>query len=60
HTLLYAGLIPQPIQPCTATGPSCSGAEMTVFGVVPLPVLALFAFILIAILLILIRRRTTQ
>ena len=60
HTLLYAGLIPQPIQPCTAAGPSCSGAEMTVFGVVPLPVLALFAFILIAILLILIRRRTTQ
>jgi len=32
HTLLYAGLIPQPIQPCTATGPSCSGAGMTLFG----------------------------
>lgn len=59
HTLLYAGLIPQPIQPCTATGPSCSGAGMTLFGVVPLPALALFAFILIAILLIIIRRRTT-
>jgi len=59
HTLLYAGLIPQPIQPCTATGPSCSGAGMTLFGVVPLPALALFSFILIAILLILIRRRTT-
>ena len=59
HTLLYAGPIPQPIQPCTATGPSCSGAGMTLFGVVPLPALALFAFILIAILLILIRRRTT-
>ncbi|MCD1610715.1 disulfide bond formation protein B, partial [Pseudomonas kunmingensis] len=41
------------------TGPSCSGAGMTLFGVVPLPALALFAFILIAILLILIRRRTT-
>ena len=59
HTLLYAGLIPQPIQPCTATGPSCSGAGMTLFGVVPLPALALLAFIFIGILLIIIRRRTT-
>ncbi|MBV2133274.1 disulfide bond formation protein B [Pseudomonas sp. MAP12] len=58
HTLLYAGLIPQPIQPCTATGPSCSGAGMTIFGGVPLPMLALFAFVLIAILLLVIRRRT--
>lgn len=58
HTLLYAGLIPQPIQPCTATGPSCSGADMTIFGSVPLPALALFAFTLIAVLLIIIRRRT--
>ena len=47
------------VQPCMATGPSCSGAGMTLFGVVPLPALALFAFILIAILLIIIRRRTT-
>ena len=23
HSLLYVGIIPQPIQPCTATGPSC-------------------------------------
>ncbi|MBB2496470.1 disulfide bond formation protein B [Aquipseudomonas ullengensis] len=60
HTLLYAGLIPQPIQPCTATGPSCSGAGMTIFGSVPLPVLALLAFILIAALLIIIRRRTIE
>ncbi|GAC1031674.1 hypothetical protein thsps21_25010 [Pseudomonas sp. No.21] len=60
HTLLYAGLIPQPIQPCTATGPSCSGADMTIFGGIPLPALALFAFSLISILLIVIRRRTLQ
>lgn len=58
HTLLYAGLIPQPIQPCTATGPSCSGAGMTIFGSLPLPALALFAFTLITVLLILIGRRT--
>ncbi|MEH6387672.1 disulfide bond formation protein B [Pseudomonas profundi] len=59
HVLLYIGLIPQPIQPCTATGPSCSGAGMTIFGGIPLPGLALFAFVLIIILLIVIRRRTT-
>lgn len=59
HVMLFVGLIPQPIQPCTASGPSCSGAEMTILGGVPLPALALLAFILIAILLILIRRRTT-
>ncbi|MHB0762948.1 disulfide bond formation protein B [Stutzerimonas sp. NM35] len=59
HVLLYVGLIPQPIQPCTATGPSCSGDGMTIFGGIPLPGLALFAFALIAILLVIIRRRTT-
>lgn len=59
HLLLYLGLIPQPIQPCTATGPSCSGAGMTIFGSVPLPAVALFAFVLITVLLILVRRRAT-
>ncbi|MDN4145619.1 MULTISPECIES: disulfide bond formation protein B [unclassified Pseudomonas] len=59
HTLLYAGLIPQPIQPCTATGPSCSGDAMTIFGAIPLPGLALAAFISITVLLIIISRRTT-
>jgi len=59
HSLLYVGLIPEPIQPCTATGPSCSGSEMTVFGVVPLPFLALGTFIAIIILLLMIRRRIT-
>ena len=29
HSLLYAGLLPQPIVPCTATGPSCTDAGMT-------------------------------
>ncbi|MEX1214456.1 disulfide bond formation protein B [Saccharospirillum sp.] len=57
HSLLYVGLIPQPIQPCTDTGPSCSGAEMTIFGGVPLPFLALGTFVAIIILLMLVRRR---
>ncbi|UVE16523.1 disulfide bond formation protein B [Pseudomonas sp. LS44] len=60
HSLLYAGLIPQRIQPCSATGPSCSDANMTILGGIPLPLVALGVFVLIAILLIIIRRRTTQ
>ncbi len=62
HTLLYAGLIPQRIQPCSATGPSCSGADMTIFGGVPLPLplLALVVFVLIITLLLIIRRRSPQ
>lgn len=60
HSLLYAGLIPQRIQPCSATGPSCSDANMTILGGIPLPLLALGAFVAIASLLLIIRRRTAQ
>lgn len=60
HSLLYIGLIPQRIQPCSATGPSCSDANMTIFGGVPLPVLAFGVFMAIAILLLIIRRRAAQ
>lgn len=58
HSLLYVGLIPEPIQPCTATGPSCSGAEMTILGGLPLPFLALATFVIIVVLLLNIRKRT--
>ncbi len=56
HTGQYFDLISTPIQPCGQQGPSCSGAEMTVLGGVPLPLLSLIAFALIAILLLLQRR----
>ncbi len=59
HSLFYAGIIPQPIQPCSATGPSCTDANMTLFGMIPLPFLALLAFILISATLLIVRRRTT-
>jgi len=59
HSLLYAGLLPQPIVPCTATGPSCTDSGMTLFGVVPLPLLALAAFMSISLLLLIIRRSST-
>jgi len=58
HTLLYAGIIPETIQPCTASGPSCSSADMTIFGGVPLPALSLAVFTAIIALLLLARRST--
>ncbi len=58
HTLLYFGVIPEPIKPCTATGPSCSGDEMMIFGFMPIPLLALVSFTLICALLWASRERT--
>ena len=47
HMGLYAGLIPEPIQPCTATGPSCTDENQLVLGI-PIPLLSLIAFALVA------------
>lgn len=51
HTLLFTGIIPQAIQPCTASGPSCSSEDMTILGALPLPALSLLAFTVIIALL---------
>lgn len=48
HSGLYLRLIPEPIEPCSRTGPSCTDAAMTIGGLVPLPVLSLLAFTLVA------------
>lgn len=58
HTALFYGFIPETIQPCSATGPSCSDAAMTIFGFVPLPVLSLTTFAAIVFLLVLTLRRS--
>ncbi|NMZ67958.1 disulfide bond formation protein DsbB [Pseudomonas peli] len=57
HCLLFMGVIPGNLKPCNA-GTSCSGADMLIFGSVPLPLLSLAAFTAIVLLLALIRRRT--
>lgn len=54
HTLLYYGVIPEGIAPCGA-GPSCTDAEMTVFGLA-LPVLSLAAFLGLAVFLLQMRK----
>jgi len=56
HSLLYIGVIPEAVQPC-GQGPSCSSADMTILGGIPIPVLSLAAFTGIAIFLALARRR---
>lgn len=53
HSLLFAGFISEAIQPCTQTGPSCSGEDQVLFGYLPLPYLSLAAFSLISLLLFL-------
>ena len=58
HSLLYLGLVPERITPCSQ-GVPCSGADMTILGGLPLPVLALATFGTIAVLLLLSRPRTT-
>lgn len=57
HTLLYLGLLPERIKPCTKDA-SCTSADMTILGGVPLPLLALAAFVAIALLLLKARSRT--
>jgi len=59
HTLVYTGIVSESIQPCTASGPSCSGSDMTVLGGLPLPILSLVAFTAIVVLLLISRRRPT-
>jgi len=49
HLGLYVGVIPERIQPCTATGPSCTDDNQLLFGV-PIPLMAFAAFALIAAL----------
>lgn len=58
HSAVFAGIAPQEIQPCTRTGPSCSGDAMKL-GPIPLPFLALAAFAMIAFLLVSVRRPMT-
>jgi len=49
HLGLYTGVLPEPIQPCTATGPSCTDDNQVFLGL-PIPLLSLIAFALIAFL----------
>ena len=59
HTFRYFDVIPEAIRPCTATGPSCSGAGMAVVGV-PIPLLSLVAFAAVTVLLLVPRTKAIR
>lgn len=52
HSLLFVGVGPDAVQPCTRGGPPCAGDGQTLFGLLPLPFLSLAAFTAIILLLI--------
>lgn len=51
HNLLYAGVIPQDLQPCGQGSTSCAQIDLQLFGFVTLPLLSLLAFAAINALL---------
>jgi len=57
HSLLFFGVIPENLQPCSQ-GVSCTDDNMELFGFLPIPLLALMAFLMIIILLVKARTRT--
>lgn len=59
HQLLYAGIIPESMQPCTQ-GVSCTESYLDLFGFVTIPLLSLLSFTSIAVLLLIVKRRTLK
>lgn len=58
HTLLYAGIIPENIQPCSQ-GVSCTEEYIELFGFISIPMMSFFAFSTLVALLIILKRRTS-
>ncbi len=58
HTLLYAGIIPESIQPCSK-GVSCTEKYIELFGFVSIPMLSFLAFATLISLLLIIKKRTS-
>lgn len=56
HSLVYLKILPETIHRCGG-GPSCTDSAMTLFGLVPLPLLSLAAFTSIIVLLALSSRK---
>jgi disulfide bond formation protein DsbB len=59
HTLLYAGIIPENIQPCSQ-GVSCTEKYIELFGFISIPMMSFFAFSTLVTLLIILKRRTSK
>ncbi len=59
HNLLYAGIIPESIQPC-AQGVSCTENYIELFGFLSIPLLSLLSFTSIVILLSILKWRLSR
>jgi disulfide bond formation protein DsbB len=59
HNLLYAGIVPESIQPCSQ-GVSCTEEYIDLFGFLSIPMLSLISFSTIIALLIILKMRTTK
>jgi disulfide bond formation protein DsbB len=59
HTLLYYGIIPESIQPCSK-GVSCTEVYIELFGFLSIPILSLIAFSAIIALLFTLKRRVSE
>jgi disulfide bond formation protein DsbB len=59
HTLLYSGVIPENIQPCSQ-GVSCTEKYIELFGFVSIPMLSLLSFSTIIGLLVFLTRTNSQ
>jgi len=59
HTLLYSGIIPESIQPCSQ-GISCTEEYIDLFGFVTIPMLSLLSFSTIIALLTILNRRMSK
>jgi disulfide bond formation protein DsbB len=51
HNLLYYGILPESILPCTA-GVSCTSRQIEWFGFITIPLLALAAFVCLSVCLL--------
>ena len=59
HVLVVAGVIPEAAQPCVQ-GVPCSEVQFSILGFINIPVMALFTFSLIGLLLYLSKKQFTQ
>ncbi|MCG8683800.1 MAG: disulfide bond formation protein B [Desulfobacterales bacterium] len=58
HNLLYSGIIPQEMQPCTK-GVSCTEKYIDLFGFLSIPMLSLIGFSILVSILFLLKKRTS-
>ena len=59
HTLLQLGVIPESAAPCRQ-GVSCSDISVSLFGVLSIPMLSLFVFGSVSVLLWMLKRRSSS